>query len=151
MQIPRSGRLRTGPIRRDALEAGEAWEPFMHGRGGVCVVTAVPVSSLCSASLWRSTCLNRSRCVQLARMFHLGVGDAGLIPKREHYEEIVSTNVHSPNHEDTAGRLRSRSFVIPRHLTVEGNRLVNLVGEYQCQTVNIPATVVAIVNCSRNV
>ena len=93
-------------------------------------------------------------------MFRLGVGDAGLILKREHYEEIVSASVPSPNDNgDAAGQSRSpsRSFIIPHHLTVEGNRLANPACEDQRQTVNIPAAVVGqelvfvIVDCSRNV
>ena len=58
--------------------------------------------------------------------------------------------------DDTAGRSHSRSFVIPHHLTVEGNRLANLDDDPR-QTVKIPAAVVGqelvfvIVDCSRNV
>ena len=108
-------------------------------------------------SLWPRTCLDNSCCIQLALVFRLGVGDVGLIIKREHYEEIVSASVPFPNDDDdTAGRSRSRSFVIPHHLTVEGNRLANP-GEALRQTVNIPAAVVGqelvfvIVDCSRSV
>ena len=92
-------------------------------------------------------------------MFRLGVGDAGLIIKREHYEEIMSASVPSPNDNgDAAGQSRSpsRSFIIPHHLTVEGNRLANPREDLR-QTVNIPAAVVGqelvfvVVDCSRNV
>ncbi|KAM5541688.1 hypothetical protein V8D89_004669 [Ganoderma adspersum] len=93
-----------------ARSKGEAWESFLK---------PLPVGN-----------------VFLALVFRLGVGDAGLILKREHYEEIT--------------------FVILHHLTVEGNRLMNP-GDDQRQTVNIPAAIVGqdlvfvIVDCSRNV
>ena len=92
---------------------------------------------------------------QLALVFRLGVGDAGLVLKREDYDELVSARVPRVNdNEATPGR--SRSFVIPHHLTVEGNRLANP-GEDRPQTVNIPVAVVGedlafiIVDCSGNV
>ncbi|PIL30146.1 hypothetical protein GSI_07724 [Ganoderma sinense ZZ0214-1] len=132
------------PDPHDASRSkGEAWETFLkplpvgnvfvYARGRECVVTSGP----------------------LALVFPLGVGDAGLMLKREDYEELVRARVPRVNDDEaTAGR--SRSFVIPHHLTVEGNRLANP-GEDRPQTVNIPAAVVGedlvfvIVDCSRNV
>ena len=71
----------------------------------------------------------------------------------------MSASVPSPNDNgDAAGQSRSpsRSFIIPHHLTVEGNRLANPREDLR-QTVNIPAAVVGqelvfvVVDCSRNV